>query len=289
MVNLNSQKQYAQTYLSLIKKANSEKPSDIYKYIVNSKVKDATKLSYLNSIISLKKIDASLVKGDLTDIAELRDKLNVKIENDRKDDNIRPAQKEALSKITHEKLKEFVSELNEKKSKNLKSLEDYILVNLMVNYPLRNDLQEILLSNHKTDLKNPNNILYVPKSGEAILSLKEYKTRHAKGAEDIVIKFGTDVSNDIRNLIKHDINRKYLFTNNEGGALSSSSFTHRLNRIFNNKFGIPMSSTIIRKIYLSSKYKDTLDEMAKDAVIMGHSPDTAQKIYVNNKDRVAKL
>lgn len=98
MVNSNSKKQYLTTYMSLIKNAKSESLKDIYDYIVKKNVKDATKASYLNSIISLKKLDNSLVKGDLKDIVELRDKLNIKIEKHRETNNITEGQQEAIKK-----------------------------------------------------------------------------------------------------------------------------------------------------------------------------------------------
>lgn len=282
MVNLTSKKQYLQTYLSLIKKANSQDINDIYKYIADSKVKDTTKLSYLNSVISLKKIDDKLVNGDLKDIKELRDKLGTKIVNGRENNNITEKQQDAMKKVSLKDLHSFIEELKKNRHNSLKALEDYILIALMVNYPLRNDLQEIALTKYKNDTRAQLNILYIPKKGECILYLKEYKTRHAKDASDIVININEEISDAIRDLVKHDTHRRYLFINNQGEPLSSSSFTHRLNRIFNNKFGVPISSTLIRKIYVTGKYADVKEEMEKDSKMMGHSVGTQQTIYNNN-------
>lgn len=286
MVNSNSKKQYIQTYLSLVKKANSEKLDDIYNHIVNSRVKDTTKLNYLNSIISLKKIDPSLVKGDLTDVSELRDKLNIKLDKARSENNITAGQAPAMEKISIDDLHDFVDELDKKKDESLRALEDYILIAMMVNYPLRNDLQEVKLTNHKADLKTPLNAIFVPKSGNAILSLKEYKT--AKTYGDLNIPMSDKISDAIRKLVKSDTFRKHLFVNKDNKPLTSSAFTHRLNKIFMDKFGVPASSTIIRKIYLSGKYKDVVEEMEKDAKMMGHSISTQQKVYVSNNDKTKK-
>lgn len=283
MVNINSKKQYLQTYLSLVKKSNSEKIDDIYKYIVKADVKDATKASYLNSIISLKKLDQSLVKGDLKDIIDLRDQLTVKIEKDRNEDNLNEKQKNAIEKIKLDDLEKFVNELKLKRLNSNKDLEDYILIYLMVNYPLRNDLQEIHLTFHKSDLKQPLNVLYIPKKGKSILSLKEYKTSKTNGS--IIINLDEDITNDIKLLIKNNINRKFLFCNLNNEALSSSSFTHKLNRIFKKKFDIPISSTILRKIYLTGKYGDVMEEFHKDNKLMGHSSQVAQKIYISNNKK----
>lgn len=281
MVKTTSQKQYLSTYLSLIKKAESSDIKDIYDYIFKKKVKDNTKASYLNSIISLKKIDDKSVKGNLKDIIEYRDKLNNKIEKDREIDNIREGQKEAIQNINLDDLRKFGKELNLKKNNSLKDLEDAILINMMVMYPLRNDLQEILLTQHKKDLTKPDlNILFIPKKGECVLSLKEFKTSSSQG--EIIININIELSDDIRNLIKSDTFRKYLFENRFNKPLSSSSFTHKLNVLTKKEFGIPISSTLIRKIYLSSKYANTIKDMKKDSQILGHSLDTQRSTYINN-------
>ena len=45
-----------------------------------------------------------------------------------------------------------------------------------------------------------------------------------------------------------------------------------------------ISSTMIRKIYLSSKYGKMKEEMKEDAKMMGHSVATAQKVYTKNSE-----
>lgn len=279
-----SKNQYLKTYSMLIKRTNSTDLDDIFKYIVNSKVKDATKLSYLNSIISLKKIGYEDIKNNIDDIIELRDKLNTQIEQHRNTDNLaNPKQKKALSTLSREKLLMFQNKLNENKNKSIKNLEDYILINLMNTYPIRNDLMDIVLTNKKSDVKKmkDKNILYIPtkKNSESYLILNNYKTSKTNGR--IILNIEPQITNDIKNLIKDG--RKYLFVNSKYEPLTSSAFTHKLNRIFEKEFGIGISSTIIRKLYLSDKYKDILDEMKKDAHIMGHSPQVAQNIYISNQ------
>jgi integrase len=56
--------------------------------------------------------------------------------------------------------------------------------------------------------------------------------------------------------------------------------TRLLNRVFGKKIG----SSMLRHIYLSDKYKDTIDEMKTDAAAMGHSVGQ-QRAYVK-KDAV---
>ena len=43
--------------------------------------------------------------------------------------------------------------------------------------------------------------------------------------------------------------------------------------------GKSVGSSLIRHVYLSSKYGDTVKEMEKDVEMMGHSTGVAQQIY----------
>jgi integrase len=282
MPTLTSKKQYLSTYMSLIKKAESEDLDKIFEYIKNANVKDTTKLSHLNSIISLKKIDSKLVKGDLSKIKEYRDNLNMTIENNRKENNVNEKQAKALDTVSLDDLKNFVTKLDENKNKSIDDLENYILVKMMVSHPVRNDLQEILLTRTKKDLQQPVNAIFVPTGAgkNAILSIKEYKT--SKSGGDINIHIDEDLTNDIKKLMKDG--RRWLFVNNKRQPFSSSSFTHKLNRIFKKEFGVPISSTLIRKIYLTGKYGNVANEMEKDAKIMGHSVQTQRDNYIRREE-----
>ncbi len=277
-----SQQQYLKTYQSLIKRAKSENINDLFDYIKSSDVKDTTKASYLNSIISLKKFDDKLVKGDLSDVIQLRDKLNLKIEDDRKQNNLNENQSKAMDKVSYNNLTEFVNKLNQSKNKSSKDLETYILVRLMTEFPVRNDLQEILLTRHKSDLNKQINSLYLPlkKGSSGTLSLKEYKTSKTHGT--ITINLDGELTDDIKKLAKDG--RKFLFVNSKNEPYSSSSFTHKMNKIFFNEFGVNMSSTILRKIYLTHKYKNVVKEMEQDQKLLGHSAATQKNNYIKNTD-----
>lgn len=279
MVNQNSKTQYESTYKMLVKNAGSDKPSDLYEYILKKKIKDNTKANYLNSIISLKKIDKDLVKGDLSEISEYRDKLNLKIEKDRETDNITSGQKKAMENVDLNKLNDLVTELDKKKNTSLKTLEDYILLYLMIKYPIRNDLQEIEIVKAKKDIKSNKNILFLGKTTSTIY-LREYKTSKSFG--EIKIDLNEDITKDIHNLVNRDINRKFLFVGKENKPLSTSSLTHRLNSITKKYLGYPLGSTLIRKIYLSGKYAPVIEQMKDDAKVMGHSTNTAQAVYIKN-------
>lgn len=281
MLSKNTTEHYERTYNMIVKKALSNKLSDLYNYIKKADVKDNTKLSYLNSIISLKKHDESRIKGNLTKITKYRDDLNTDIEKQRNKNNITDNQKKAVDTVSYEDLIKYKDELKEIKNKNVKSLENYLLIALMLLFPLRNDLQDIKFTNKKIDIRKDNNIIYIPKKGNLTLYLKQYKTSRTQG--ELVLEIPEELSNDIRHLIKIDSNRKYLFETIKNEPYTSSAFTHKLNALLKKKFNIKIGSTLIRKIYLTSKYSNVLKEMKDDSKVMGHSTQTAQNIYIDNQ------
>ena len=68
-------------------------------------------------------------------------------------------------------------------------------------------------------------------------------------------------------------NNEYLLTTKKGDYLTSSYLTKILNRIF----GVNISTSMLRHIYLSEKYKNVpaLADMEKTAHDMGHSVNEA--------------
>jgi integrase len=102
----------------------------------------------------------------------------------------------------------------------------------------------------------------------------KYKTSKAHGAQEV------EAPEALQNILalymklhpNKDKTEKKLLVNADGSALSSvNSITRILNKIFGKQIG----SSMLRHIYLSSKYGDTVKEMKEDAEAMGHT--TAQQ------------
>ena len=70
-----------------------------------------------------------------------------------------------------------------------------------------------------------------------------------------------------------------LLVNNDGSPLPS---VNSITRLLNRAFGKNIGSSMLRHIYLTSKYKDVNKEMAKDANAMAHSS-AEQKNYILQK------
>lgn len=108
----------------------------------------------------------------------------------------------------------------------------------------------------------------------------KYKTSKAHGAQELDIKDNQVLQDILALYIKlHPSKGKpemKLLVNGDGSALGS---VNSITRILNKVFGKHIGSSMLRHIYLSSKYKDTLSEMKEDAEAMGHTT-AQQKDYV---------
>lgn len=67
--------------------------------------------------------------------------------------------------------------------------------------------------------------------------------------------------------------------------LGANELTKTLQRIFKKYAGVKISTTLLRKAYLTNKYGDekAITEKEKDAQMMGHSREEAAKSYIKPK------
>jgi len=282
MPKQNSVELYLNNLIALMKKAKTEDAVELMGWIMKQNTKLRTKHNYLNSIVSVDKMKPGFIKGDISKVKDERDKLQTEINATVKENNITDKQKEVMDNIKWDDVVGLSEKLNEAKGNSPKALEDYLLVALM-NPPLRNDLQEIRVSRNGRDCKD--NCVFVPKNkkGTAKLFIRDHKTT-SRGGEAIVRPLSLEITHDIQKLVGDG--RSHLFSDRSGKPYTSSSFTHRLNGIFKKHLGYNVSSTLLRKMYLTDKYKDYKKvqvEMAEDAKQMGHSVGTQQNHYVGNE------
>lgn len=281
VINETSKTQYVYVYKYLVKKAETTDLKKILDFIKTSNVKDRTKLTYLNSIIGLKRNEPNMIKGNINEMLVMRDIISQKVETSVKDNNLTDNQKDVLESIKISDIDNLIEKLKANKNTDMHSLETYILLKLIFKYKIRNDLMEIKLM-HKKKLNSEDNTLYIPikKSDVGILRLNKYKTARSKGPVEFEID--AETMKDIRKLILFD-GREYLFVNGKKKPLSSSLFTHKLYKIFSDEFGKRFSTTTLRKLYATEKFGGMLNEMKETAEMMGHSLGTHQKIYISNQ------
>ena len=96
-----------------------------------------------------------------------------------------------------------------------------------------------------------------------------------------------DVPNDIKKVLKLLIGKQkgdYLFTNKNGSPLQRNGLTKHLQTIFKKFYpNKNVSSSMLRHIYLTSKYGDVKEEMKKDAELLAHSGSMQQQ-YIKEKE-----
>jgi len=261
----------------------------------------ATKRNYITSIISILKLySGSSGNSCKTNNIISKDAINAyynyhqqltAIQNEEYSLNLK-TKKEELNWITlndvHNKIKYFESEINKllKNKLDLKLIDlyqQYLILNLYTLLPpIRNDYagEMVVYDSELSCSKLDCNRMYLQ---EKLLILCNYKTSSSYGDKKIdipdklidIIKIWFEIRNRIL-----DSNSRYLLIKltNPDTFMSKNMLTKTINKIFKPK---KVSTTLLRKIYLSEKYPvvNTFNEMQKDAYIMGHDIKTAKLIY----------
>jgi hypothetical protein len=208
-------------------------------------------------------------------------------------------------KSKFDELKTIFTELMESKSKKIteaqyNKLLDLVVLGLYVlQRPRRNmDYQDMLVTTLKVKVpKTAKAVAEVPsedtskdtKTMSNVLNLADnkfefnnYKTKGCYLQQTESLDF------ELRQII--DLYLKYhplakemkkesvpFIVSYDGKAFTNNNdFTRLLNRIFGKKIGVSM----LRKIFLTDKYKETLDELKSDSQAMGTSTSTIQDHYI---------
>jgi hypothetical protein len=164
--------------------------------------------------------------------------------------------------------------------KQIKSRADYdayldaITLGLYVDIPpRRNEYGSLIIE----DTDTPLGVEPVNKIKGDKLILQHFKTAKKEGTKTIDIP--EKLSSLIKSFVKKRENKSlpnYLYVDYDGKRLGSvNAITRILNRIFKKNIG----SSMLRHIYLSSKYGKVQNEMKEDADAMSHST-TTQKDYI---------
>ena len=274
-----------------------KKPKDVM-----DKLSDLHYLSQrniLNAVVVLLMALNSDKKYDdlLEEYGKLRDELNDKYSDEQKSGVI--SNKQSKNFATTEEVFKMINDMDKdlqsikKKNKDnitkkeMQLLQAYVLFNIYARMPFRNDVAGMTAINQASykklsdDEKKENNYLVVPTKSNMYFVLNKYKTSKKYEELDLPIE-----DKDLRKILKY-----YLKMNgNEGGGILFKTSTGKpLTRIelskvllkYSKKYmNKSISTTLLRKIYLSSKYSDMKDELEKDNKVMGHSKAVALDTYV---------
>lgn len=289
-------------YIRNLERLNDEKTLKNIKFLSNieqieNKLKDYKPNTYRNYLITICSI-LSLFKNNkqqnkiYNEYYEKLMNINKKLKEEEKEQKKTETQEKNW--IDWNEVEEIYNNLKDRveKFKNLKELSQnkynillhYVILSLYVLIsPKRNqDYQEMMIVYEDKNLPADKNYL--------VLSTKEfifnkYKTVKSKGELiesipknlwDIIVlylSFHPVFTKD--DIIKNKpVNFLVFF---DGSPLKT---VNSMTKILNNIFGKNIGSSMLRSIYLSSKYSNTVKEMKSDSKAMGHDINTALNNYV---------
>jgi len=267
-----------QLYITKLKKLNENKPFTSLSFLKDTKktkekldaIENAnTRKSYLTAIVSvLNMTDAKMYamanvyyKGLLNN-----DKITTDPEMTDKQKENWMTWDEVLKiyKGLDDELKK-ITDINATKSQ--RDLTDHLLLSFYVLTPPRRNDDYFLMQLDTNKKIDETNNFYRPTTSQFIFN--QYKTKKHYGTETVIVnaQLKKVLDNYIRLMGIQD--GDYLLFN--GNRQKSNIITKTLNRIFGKNIGASM----LRHIYLTSKYGAVKEEMKKDAELMAHSVEQA--------------
>ena len=266
---------------------------------VMDKIKDLHYLSQrniLNAIVVLLMALNHDEKYDdlLITYGDLRDELNDKYSDEQKSGIISDKQSKNFTDIesVYKMINDMAEDLKpiKKKSKDeitkkeMQLLQAYTLFNIYSRMPMRNDVAGMSAINQAAykklsdQEKKDNNYLIVPSKGNLYFVLNQYKTSKKYKELDLPIE-----DKNLRKILRYYLKMNgmgILFKTSTGKPLTRTELSKVLLKYSNKYMGKSISTTLLRKIYLSSKYGDMKKELEKDNKVMGHSKAVALDTYV---------
>ena len=286
-------------YESNLNKLKSMFDSDDFKFLKDfDKVMDkletrhfTTIRNYLNSVIiylmainSDKKQDTLLKKYQ-----DKRDELNQQYEDEQTSGKISEKQSKNFVPLKDvvDMINKMGNDLKGFKKKELTAkdkmlLQIYIIFQIHVRLPMRNDLSEMEAitkrAYNKLSLENKKakNYLVVEK-GKMFMVLNKFKT--SSKYEELRFDVPKDLEKLLRSYLKIN-GMGVLFKSSTGKALSRNQISQLLIKYSKRYIGKSISTTMLRKIVLSDKFGELKKEQEKMASITGHSVATMNSVYV---------
>ena len=163
---------------------------------------------------------------------------------------------------------------------NIKDLEKVLKVvaslYLLDNDPRRNVYATMDIVKSTDDIEKDKNYLVVKGRNKKWFMIQDQKSKKFKVPQKIPVN--TKLNKILNLWLKYNTS-KHLILNSKGNKMNTNQLTKYLNTIFSGT-GKKISTTMIRKIFLSNEFGATLTRMEKTAENMGHTTKTAQKNYI---------
>ena len=260
------------------------------------KMKESTKRNYLNSII----VVLQYGKDFKTDenwkrYTKERNELNTKFtkangtntKTEKQEKNwLTPEEFDSVirkykSYITNHKILQKSSGDLDKSDRQ--KLMEYLLIKFYKDIPSRNDFHSLKIVSKKeyNQSHSPNQNYLVLERNNIHIVVHVWKTKNeSQGRISRVIKLTPELQTLVRAYRRKLPDREYVFVSPKELPLTRNSLTKLLTKIF--KVFYPeknISSNMLRHIYLSHKYADTVKDMKEDETKLGHGS-TTQKTYI---------
>jgi len=265
-----------------------EDPETIKKVIIERAPAISSQSTYYTGIVSILST-LKLYPDALQQYRKFQEEVSKKYKEDNATGVISDKQAESFAEQEEydAMVTKMESEIKLSKTPNLDdklALQNLILVKLYQKYPVRNEIATIINITKEDFMKldDKNKMNYLVKDGSKLyMSLNDYKTNKTFGEN--VLKITPDIKKLLTQWLKYYNTNEYVFMNMDGDALTKNNLSKVLVRITTKHMGKAISTRMIRKIYLSSKYADKNEEQAKDSKMMGHSIGTQNKVYIKTK------
>ncbi len=255
---------------------------------------DTTKRNYYNAIIIY--LQSISEDGGNTDMinkyTKIRDEIN-KIYEESNASSVW-SDKQLKNLITAEEFYGMIADIGRelrarqlKKKKKLTEsdrslLQIYTILNIHREIPLRNDLAGMVVIQQKDfeqmdeEDKKVGNFLVTGK-GIMFMSLNDYKTSRKYGSLKIML------NQNLRRIVRFHMHfsiNEHLLVRADGKPMSKNLLSQVILREFKKRTGKNISTTMLRKIYLTEKYGTFKEELEKDNNNMAHSMGEALSVYV---------
>jgi len=253
------------------------------------KYKPNTQRSYLISIVSLLKEEPKM-KKHYDKYYELMMQYNKELQTNNDKSETQKAiwiDQAGVLKV-YEDLTDIAVPLLEKKKVNEKeynTILDWVVLSLYcLQPPRRNADYQLCIAVKKYDSENADKKFNYLDLTSWKFYFNNYKTAGTYKCQVV------DVNDDLKDVLqtyltkisplRAELKKKqpiYLLCNYEGQPLTAiNAITRILNKIFGKKIGVSM----LRNIYLTSKYSGKINQLNEDATAMGTSSNTIQNQYV---------
>ncbi len=253
-----------------------------------------TQRNYLNAIIVYLMAESKDPEEDklIKEYLSIRNEYNAMYEEQNALGTISDKQKDSFVDISevNKMIEQMGQEIKERKIKKKEDLtakdkallQVYIIYNIYTRIPLRNDISEMEVINKRSynklssTEKKEKNYLVINKNSMFFV-LNKFKT--SSKYEELKIDIPKDLEKLLRLYVRIN-GMGVLFKSSTGKPLSRNALSQLLIKTSKKYMGKSISTTMLRKIYLSSKYSKVKEEMEKDAEVMGHSVGMQQAVYV---------